>query len=289
MNKHAELNTPTPKTRERLGGLSKFAAVAAIGGMALAGCAPTEAQPKPTPTSTSSVETPEPTPTPVETEAPVANPYEFNIAQADVQHLIDMRLPDLAQQPVEQRLLLALYYSQGQNSGPAGYDTMREYGEDFFAVSKNPLDKVPDTISVDNSPEEIHRLALTMIRMPWSQVTSNGVSLDVDAAKHMLLGIYVDGAAAERYGPMVQFADDIVTHNGGRGINGPAMAAANGKFFPQSLSVEGSELFTDAAGLPCRTLTITEPDVTGENETHTFTRDYCFVTASNGSSMWLSR
>lgn len=262
-------------TKEKL---TKVAAgtLIALGAVGLSACAPNNTEAQPTPPVVTETAEPTPTEAPIETDT---SPYfgtEVTIDQ--VQQYMDMSPEVFAQKPVEERVLVAMYLSQGAVDFPTiagdGED-IRLYANEYYSVSKNPTDKLPEKPSLDNTPEEALAIVNSLNRMTISiPHPDNSSSLDVDKAILLNSAIRFKGLASPQF---FKYQDFIVSLNGSVGPR--AMAVKNNLAAQKVITT--SELTQDQ-----NNYSYYEYVVEGEEDGSTITTRAYWVPVG-GSGIWI--
>lgn len=264
----ADLLNTNPNIRQRFTRIFATAGGAAALAFLLAACGPAETTPPPTNTPTS-----EPSePTPVETETPevVPDKYDFNVSEQDIAGYLGETQDAFLARPVEERMLVPLFYAED----------MPEFAEDWYSISKNPLDQLPATISEQNSPQEImtvisylHRMAETIPR------ADDDYYLDVNAANKMVAGTFENPLSTTSYS---YFTDHIQeqANNGGAVPSARSLAVSN-YFTPSLVDLDHTTDLIKEGSDTYRTIRIAQQDGT------LFDVTIHWIVAANGTGMWI--
>lgn len=243
-------NVHGSRSRPRVRGVHGGILVVAVSiAAALAGCADSGTEPTPETAPTRSSDS-SATPTPTEEPQPPRGPnpanYDFGITAGEIQPFIAESQEVFLQRPIEERALVALYY---------GKDVV-EFAEDYYGVSGNPLDNpanLPETLSVDNAPEEVLAYIGAMNRIPFTLENPTSLELDIDASKRMIGSILGLGTFSESYPELIQFAEQLSKRGG---LPPSARTLAAEQILRAQRFIEASEPTTNPNGLPKIDITI---------------------------------
>jgi hypothetical protein len=253
-------------------GVATLATTAVIAGNTMRG--PSDGAPAPTGTPISETTAPPsetPTASPSEIQAPVLEKYPFNVDKATVDKYLGESQPDFLSLPIEQRGLVTMYYAEN----------MPQFAADWYAISQNPLDKLPPAITVNMTNQQIvaftvylHRMAVTIP----DPTDSNGYKMDVNAADKMIAGSYIDAATSQHYAGYIETADQFA--HAGHHVADASTLAVSGVYFPMSVvNPNGSSEETG----PVRTIKTLESDGT------TVTLTSRWVVLANGIGTWIDQ
>lgn len=138
--------------------------------------------------------TPSAAPTTPETTAPVPMPENLKIYQA-------MEVQGFGNLPEDERIA---YWAQIVG----GPDGMRTFADDFYRISGDPRDKLPATISENNTPQEIGTIASYALRIPYSLAGE-------DRQKALYAAIYYGNTSSIWEGDSNAVANDPENESGG--------------------------------------------------------------------------
>ncbi len=160
----------------------------------------------PTPEQTTTSEPTEPTasPTPTETETPVdpSEAYNYNIDKATVDALVAGGQEALLQKPLEERMVVALYYAQ---------EELPQVAADFHRVSKDSNDLLPPGgMSKESSFKDVAAFVFQMQNVMFTRPASDGYFMDDTTAKAIGAGLYVEGSDSVGYANSVSYIDAFV-------------------------------------------------------------------------------
>jgi hypothetical protein len=208
---------------------------------------------------------------PSEIQAPAPEKYLFNVDKATVDKYLGEGQLDFLSLPIEQRGLVPMYYAEN----------MPQFAADWYAISQNPLDKLPAAITVNMTNQQIvafnvylHRMAVTIP----DPTDPNGYKMDVNAADKMIAGSFVGAATLQAYAYYIERADEFA--HAGHHVADASTLAVSGVYFPMSVvNPNGSSEETG----PVRTIKTLESD--GNTATSTFR----WVVLDNGVGTWLQQ
>lgn len=252
--KTSETITSKPERKRRAGIFPTVAALTGIGIAALTGCSPdADATPKPTSSTsaeatpsadptTKPVETPEPseTPTPVETTEPSAY-YEFDIPKDKVDQLLAMDNEAFLDLPIEERVLVPLYFAQQLEV----QDSMDTYAE----LSMDPKDKVPSSLSLESSPQDIVSWDGALARIAFwvddpNDPNQNHFSPDITTK--IIAGSAVKGRESAGYSNLIQYMNERINADGG--ISGSPRSWGVSSVLASGEAVSGSAIYEGPGG-----------------------------------------
>lgn len=262
-----------------LAGLAGGALLAGGGvalGVGLNNQAPEKQEPVATaPAEPGETEAPEPTvePTPDE-EAPQApERYDFGLSKADIQPFLDESAEAFASRPIEERVLLSLYYAQD----------LPKFASDYQKASKNPLDTVPVTIDETNTPEEIYALSAMVTRMRYTIPGPDNFSLDPELLDKLTVAGLVDGRSSTLYNVRARSNDSFIEF-GGAAPSARSLAAS--KYLLLGTINSTSETYVNNEGLTCIDMNVTEQNGASNSSFKTNDSTTCLIKTDHGN-LWL--
>lgn len=228
------------------GGLTTLIGGGIFAGNVLRG--PADGAPAPTGTSTAAplVPTAEPSPTATEVAPDPSQAYEFGIEKSTVDALIAPGQEALLARPIEERIVIPLYYAQ---------EELVDFAEEFHDQSKDPNDVIPaGGLSAESPVEDVHAFLFHMQDIAITRERAdNDYFIDPVAGKAILAGLSINGANSLPYINFTQNIDDFVKIQetpDAQAVNSAWSLAEGGRRIPPI--VEGSAVkSTDSAGRPC--------------------------------------
>jgi hypothetical protein len=212
-----------------------------------------------------------PSATPETTNGP--DSYNYNLTQADVANLVGADVYALNQLPTEEKAKLPMFYAQ----------TLPNFAKSWEAVSKNPKDVLPDTVSGDNTPDQINAFISMQARQAMTLTKADGFHFDKQAADAYISAQLINGTLSVAYGPLSGFAAQL---------DGPD-SAPSARSLPASdymqlpiINNSGAK-YTDAAGHLCIDMNITQ-NLNGGAAPVTENITACLVKNEKGS-IWMRR
>lgn len=222
------------------------------------------------------------TPTPEATETPTATPtpeapavpenYDFGLTEADVAGLLSADFNTVNNMTLQEKAVLALYYAQD----------LPEFADQWHSVSKNPLDVMPATINVDNTPEEIMTVTTMSVRQAMTLTDSDGFFLDKEASDKLIAASLINGSLSQAYESLTRFSSQFIDRSAPS-----ARTLAVSKYLDMPVINSHSEKYTDAAGYTCIDFNSTQK-LLGDVEPVTADSTACLVTVGGGS-LWMQR
>lgn len=252
-----------------------IASALAVGGCAAAKHAPETTAPSADHTSTSEPSaTPTPTPTPTPTlVSPTPATYGYGLSEGDVAYLKAKDVYGLNTTPTDEKVKLAMYYAQ----------SLPDFARGWQRVSKNQLDQLPATVSIDNTPQEIVELTWMMHRQAMTLAKSDD-TFDKETSEKYLVAQLLNGTLSQLYTPLDGAEENPATI----APSNRTLAVTNE--FPMPTINSSSEKYKDLGGRTCIDMNLTRamantlarmPDVTGDTL-------FCLATNEKGS-LWMER
>lgn len=226
----------------------------------------------PSPVITDDTPTPSATPT-----VPSAASYNFGITQGDIAGLMAEDQITFVNRPAKDRALVALYYAQ---SLPA-------FAKDWQSVDQWPGNTLPAQISADNTPEEI----LAVVWMSYRQVltlhATDGGPLEVAAARKVIGAELINSSLSVTYKPLMDMVQSFADFGGG--ASSARTLAVSGYLEVPKINTSSAK-YTDAAGMTCVDMNITETphSASGPDKSTTYDTTACLVANAKGA-MWERR
>ncbi len=213
-----------------------------------------------------------PEPTIAAPEVPATAEYTFGISQEQVQPFLTESIEGFKIRPIEERVLLPLSKA----------DDIEEFAETWGSVSTSPLDVLPSSLSVNNTPQEIVAWDAWMKRLAANTTQADGMTLDEDNARKTLLGTSASGELSYGYQAVSEFINKKLQSSiqADKLFIPEAMAASGSLPMPEAIG--GTPVTTDENGRPSVDITMNDP-ATNEQ----VTRTYNYVTSTAGPSMWV--
>ena len=281
--KESQFTQENGRDIKKAGLWTRVAASAAGAAMLLTGCS---VNAEPTPTSTSVVQetstptpsiteaAPSPTPTAVETEAPASTSYNFEIPKETSDRLLSLPINELSQVEVGDRAQYALYYADQLD--------IKTEADLYAQITTDSKDKLPETLSVDNTPQEILAWDAAITRLMFMvEDPKDSMFFDRDVAEKIALSATVNSATSAGYAAGVNAINNALTLDNGMSKTTRGMAVSD--YMSAAEAVGASEVYTAITDNPA--IDIEVRDATGNIGTATFQ----FVTLKNGSSVWLQQ
>lgn len=225
-----------------------------------------------------------PTTTPTETAPETAQTKgehstsaEYSVSKADIQKFLDMPDQEFKSLKVEDRVLVSMYaISMADNNGNGS--TLADVANDWYNGSKDPADKLPATISENNTPIDALHIAGYLNRIAYTVTTSDGVTWDEQLANKDLLGATV--TASTNASTLLNDAQKVAQSNNGMAVSAYGYGGESG--LKNISSIISSQSITDPEGHKAYkinyydTVTKAPADIT-----------VSWVVASNGQGIWV--
>ncbi len=218
------------------------------------------------------------TPTETAPSSEQASTTEYSVTQADVQKYLAESDDDFRAMPDEQRVMVSLYAISMTHFGD-GEGTLNQVANDWYKGSKNEADKLPETISSNNTAEEALHVAMYMRRVPFLVTKSDGVSWDENLADKAFWGTSVMNGSND-IPALINDAKQSVGSNNGMIINAYSNGYEGALKMPTQIN--SSEAITDSLGHKAYKINFND-SATGQPKDIIVS----WVVASNGEGVWV--
>ena len=152
----------------------------------------------------------------------------------------------------------------------------------YASITKDPNDKLPDTLSLENTPQEILAWDAALTRLAFSAPDPRDPSLfDRSVAEKIAVSATVTSLTSPGYSAAVAGIENNIARDNGIVARTRSMALSN--YAAAGQATGASEIYTSTTNNPAIDIQVTEPS--GNSGTATFE----WVTFTNGSSAWLQK